>query len=303
MFGLNCDSGLALVQNQSGPFDLAKFGAELIRFPGGTWGNFYDWRTGWARPGYVEWADAAYSNGKHFNLDDLLRHFQPSQKVLWTLNPLTDSLLSNLDFLHAAKAKGFTVEYIEIGNELYQANCPDCARVWPDGKIHASEMTQWVTAIHREFPGAKVAVTGSADTGGRCDGWNEALADTEADALTLHPYCNLRADALTAWQALEAWHGNLQRALSTVPAGLDVWVTEYGCMDVDWATGKHGSAVGTQTQAWVQKVMRWFMGQEPRIKIAILHSLCGIGEDKCGLYNGANGEPFNGLTETGTLML
>lgn len=27
MFGLNCDSGLALVQNQSGPFDLAKFGA------------------------------------------------------------------------------------------------------------------------------------------------------------------------------------------------------------------------------------------------------------------------------------
>jgi len=294
LWGLNCDSDLALVQGFPHAFNLSAFKPDILRFPGGTWSNFYDWRSGWARPGYLEFADAPYSKGKSFKLEDFARMFPPPMRVLWTLNIVTDSLISQLDMLHHAVSLGYVIEFIELGNEVNPGNGGPSGRAWPTSKAYMAEMNVWIAALKREFPKAKVAVQGSWE-----DGWNARLSG-KFDAVTLHVYSENHGNDGDIEFAVRDFNMRMKEYISTIPSKKPVWVTEYGSSS--WVNGAWGQQQGTHAQAEIQKRLRIEMQNNKRVEIAILHTMCGIHADSYGLYNGFYGNPPDALTQFGAMM-
>jgi hypothetical protein len=128
----------------------------LVRFPGGTLGNYYNWRTGLpeatAKPDSSEyvryWATLApniqrsYPNGIH--IEEYSKFAADINAAVDLLPNLENSTVAEqTEWFKQMKADGSLPNYIELGNEFYFAmmNDPDNLKKWPD---YLSPKTKYV---------------------------------------------------------------------------------------------------------------------------------------------------------------
>lgn len=154
---------------------LATFGPGVLRYPGGTNANYWDWQSGWFQPG--RWP--AEPPGAPIN--DKIGVFKTGLGAagaapMFVLNVLTyqgavgsDSintamLRGQLRFLHAAAAAGMPVKMVELGNEMYLTGAVsggthglDYETRFPTAADYATQMNAWIAALHKAFPGVQVA--------------------------------------------------------------------------------------------------------------------------------------------------
>jgi len=192
---------------------FCQFNLGHIRYPGGTVGNYWDFRTGWfLKPNQIPSGMTLENNFDNdippFPFDDRLQFFKISSDIInsspiFTANSLTSDFYYQATMLYRAKELGFPVKYFELGNEFYLEN-ENYYLKFPSVKQYAIEANKWAGLIKFE-PGlgnVKCAALSSFSYGPNDDGrrrlWNKCLLDElkefensgnlNIDALTFHQY-------------------------------------------------------------------------------------------------------------------
>jgi hypothetical protein len=172
---------------------------KTIRYPGGTVASYWDWKTGWLMEGIELKMDWERIRKNHNTLDDLKFACESTgaQPIL-VLNMMHSDLAYQMEMLHYARKIGLHVKYIELDNELYLGE-PFYAKKFPTGRDYALEANEWIAAIKKEFPDAKIGVVGYSARENvkttkkypeRRANWNREVlaAIKDADAMTFHVY-------------------------------------------------------------------------------------------------------------------
>ena len=235
-FGLNWDyPGAALFSsNLPGEYsNLQALHPGTLRWPGGTGANYFQWQQGYP-------TDGGELNGFPFTLQDLEAAYQATHAApVFDLNLMTSTLQSQEQMLTQAQALGLPIRYLELGNEFYLSQS-DYVNAFPTAADYGRTVAQWVTALHKDFPGAAVAAVGADDVGARSRSqtWNQEmlvaaqLSGGRPDAITLH----IKPESTTAVTAagLNAYFSGpsatVQRTNSVVAALTNpepTWLTEY----------------------------------------------------------------------------
>lgn len=188
----------------------------LVRFPGGTYSNYYNWRSGvldieatprsapykrfWAR--IAPKIRVAFPHG--VSIEDYTKFAREAgAEVLLVPNLETSSVTDQVAWFRRMKDEGIVPHYIELGNEFWIATGmdEDVLKRWPDAPTSMRVMKEYCDALRPYFPlGGKVAVqaagaqywpTGSptGDGGARLRQWDADLKPADwFDAVTIHPY-------------------------------------------------------------------------------------------------------------------
>lgn len=174
---------------------------KLLRIPGGTESNYWDWQKGGliedvreAMAGYpIDFRnkELKYKDSK---LSDIKQGLQETNTIpVFVLNLASSNLKSQLKMLRTAKSLGIPVKYIELGNEFY-IDVPNYRRVFPTSDDYAKTAKSWIEEIKKEFPDAKIALVGvipKSQDSRRVKDWNKNIissAMADADSITLHVY-------------------------------------------------------------------------------------------------------------------
>lgn len=274
-----------------------------MRYPGGTIGNFFDWRTG--RPLSVnrrntepipipEKMQYRIKDVNTYTLDDLKRALEmsPGTEATFMVNMLTDNLENALDMLRTAQKKGIPFHYVELGNEFYltyyrggdwKSNTPGYytyPECYPSAQSYAEECRKWIKAIKAEFPDVKLAFVGCNFDGNnapwitnstRAVNWNRDMmaAGLDVDGVIIHIYTNNRGtnhpaeSFLRTKRRLDENRLHFDRTFGKLP----VWLTEYNIKS------DQNKYVGQ----WIMALHSIFMPMEvlliPQVEICDFHNL------------------------------
>jgi hypothetical protein len=277
----------------------------VLRYPGGTIGNYWSWNAGWFQPN-GPWP--GQTNGQAGTVitpfDNSLTPFKTAlvrsrAEALFMVNMLTvdGRLATNADnqrmiqdqvrFLQAAASAGISVKRVELGNEFYLAgpaagaNGSDYTSRFPTAAAYAQQANAWVSAIHSAFPAAQIAAVGADATGNnaaRREGWNSAVlaALNGANALTLHPYIQVTNASATPQSLLSLPYQRVQSLIATEFAqlasrGLGGWVTEFNMVDKT----PNLTFAGTWTHGLFVAAYALLLAQSPTITLVDLHNVVG----------------------------
>jgi Secretion system C-terminal sorting domain len=189
-------------------------GISTIRLNGGTFGNYWDWRTGWfipedqlpynwfyTRNSHKQSLPATLGNGSFVNE---MRNFKLSNdwvgsRPIFQLNMMTSSFNYEVASLYRAGELNLPVRYIELGNEFYLGDEHFKER-FPsslDYMNYANDFTDRLKAI-TPFANVQVAVVGASTPNGipgRRSLWLDVVLDNinnvparRPDAITIHEY-------------------------------------------------------------------------------------------------------------------
>ena len=265
-----------------------------LRFPGGSFSNLYEWKTGYfsaQAPGNFKWA----LKRAPFTLNDLRTALLASKaKPIFVLNMLTSTLGDQLAMLKRAQQMGLPVDYVELGNEFYFST-PENLALFPTGQSYGKAASVWANAVHDQFPNAKVAALGCYAPwplfiDHRKGYWDHDVLQTlsGADAITLHYYVD-------AHKILSGWGGDvttesiplllgapfdnlpgLKKVISEIPPNLPIWVTEFNVMDATWRRQRppiFGPLPGTWAQGLMVGIMTFQFLAIPQIQRLDFHAL------------------------------
>jgi hypothetical protein len=284
---------------------LASLGPGTLRYPGGTIGNYWDWRAGWFQPG-GPWPGQTLDGGGPVitPFDDSLTPFgqaisRSGAAGVFVLNMLTVNgrlgtsadnqtmITDQVAFLRAAANAGMSVRRVELGNEFYLtgalpgAHGNDYSTRFPTATTYATQANPWISAVRAAFPAAQVAAVGADATGNnspRREGWNAAViaAVTGVNALTLHPYVVVR-DATAAPQSLLSLPYKRVQSLAATEfkqlsaAGLSAWVTEFNMVDHTPAL----TFAGTWTHGLFMAAYGLLLAQHNVVTLVDVHNVVG----------------------------
>lgn len=217
-----------------------------VRFPQGVWSNFYDWKLD-ARRRYDDYDNKEFvkpvENFQHIRygfpgFTEL--HNELGFDVMWTWNMNYDSNQKSVERLRDHVARGFKVNDIELGNELF----------WGTQKSHRVSTPDKFYAVAKSLsdtlksidPNIKISIPLSWRRGKNIDKfdhthYNQVMtADTSYfDAISVHRYVHLDRGKDTVSQ--DAYKGILTARLDYVDdinycrslaPGKPVWLTEWG---------------------------------------------------------------------------
>ena len=282
---------------------------QLLRIPGGTESNYWDWQKGGlvnnvreAMAGYpIQFRnkDIRYSASKLEDIQVGLKETNTSP--IFVLNLATSTLESQLEMLRTARDLGIPIKYIELGNELY-INVPNYRRAFPTSADYAKTASEWIAAIKQEFPTAEVALIGVAakpKDSNRRRNWLKNLLPSamyQADAVTLHIYKGHGLDSqiepnssypffspeevpLILGQPFRGWH-NLQNndQLKLIPDNKQIWITEYNFFENifgDKNQERQQRVMGSWTHGLYAVTMSLLFLEDSRVAIACNHVLTG----------------------------
>lgn len=274
-----------------------KLNIDLLRIPGGTVANYWDWKRGGiqvaqgsrsAMPKQFRQARIArYQSGKIENYSALFE--ATGADGILVLNMLTSNIKDQMEFIGKAIDRGLPIKYVELGNEFY-GDQPLYRRTFPSAESYAQAATKWADAIHKRFPDLKIGIVGVNPRIGNSKGelrltkWNRILIEESlphADALTLHEYQNRKGlrnisrpdEVDRLFNGLFVSSGELldEATGPGFPAGKELWVTEYNLL-----TGKRDASIAGR---WIHGLYAATMAavflEEPGISIACNHVLVG----------------------------
>lgn len=243
---------------------VAEMNPAYVRYPAGTQGNEWNWKTGTFIPGY---GNSPYT----FTIPMLINGLPAGSKIIYmanivlptaqtgiTFSTTTDAVLSTdatltakitdiLDALNEFNKNGHVPEIVELGNELYFNNT--------EAGVYAQNPTLYMThakkiaaAIKTAYPNCKIILcTTKGGTNSR-DAWNNGVfnalaADTSFKnmiwGVVQHHYINDTyglTDAVTTNATGETliregiqYVQESQSDYALVPSYLKLMVTEFGC--------------------------------------------------------------------------
>lgn len=301
-FGANM--GAAMVVKHPEPLPafvgaLSDLGLSTIRFPSGTYGNWYNWSSGEMLPPYAPTAAPTTLA----DLAAMLKAAGPGTRPIFMLNMLTMDVSSQLAMLRAARAMGLDTSLVELGNEFYLQHNPAYAKVYPTGAVYGRAVNAWVTAIRAEFPASSIAIITTASAGGGGSAWNTDLFSALAPGLenlyaTMHEYhpsglscagCPLtpaRAAAMVNHTAVIA--AQMAAAVAALPPSVaGVWVTEWSLDANGNATQKEALVYGTWAEGLFCAALALRYVAIERVVLMDKHAL--IGDATAGqLFSGAD---------------
>ena len=287
---------------------VKKVNPKLLRIPGGTESNYWDWQRGGliknvreAMAGYpIQFSnkDIRYSASKLKNIQVGLKETNTSP--IFVLNVATSTLESQLEMLRRARDLGIPVKYIELGNELY-INVPNYRRAFPTSADYAATASKWIATIKQEFPEAEIALVGVAakpKDSIRRKNWLKSLLSSamyQADAVTIHIYKGHGLDSqiepnsfypffsseevpLILGQPFRGWH-NLQNNdnFKLIPNNKQIWITEYNFFENIFGKnqGTQQRVMGSWTHGLYALTMSLLFLEDSRIGISCNHVLIG----------------------------
>ncbi len=219
---------------------------KIIRYPGGSNSNWWDWKTG----SIIKQTEVAFDlpakrakarprYGASHDLSDLKILVNKTQcHVVFCLNMISKQMDDQIEMLQNAQSMGIPVERVELGNEfyLYSKNTVPGATDFSDPAVYGKAANQWILAIKKVFPNVKIAVIGS--TGNEL--WNTGVLKNapDADAIVAHIYPLAKNILDQSGINFSRLYQSVQNKASRfyVPEKLAVWVTEY---NINWKyTGK-----------------------------------------------------------------
>ncbi|MCO6498011.1 MAG: hypothetical protein J5I50_10140 [Chitinophagaceae bacterium] len=204
--------------------NLLQLKPDMIRYPGGTVTHKWDWRVGWV-PG-------RNNTVKHplEHLADLALYLDA--KVMFDLDIVNSTVEDQIEMLQTVEAMGVTIEYLELGNELFlKDNFPD---IFPTGTEYAARVATWLPELRAAYPNAKIAACLNGKTlpatDTRGNQWNAKVLqyfsnnNVELDAYTFHIYVGKNQTFDARISDFETVKG----AIASDISGKEIWVTEYG---------------------------------------------------------------------------
>jgi hypothetical protein len=240
----------------------------ILRFPGGSQANFYDWKSGLLdlqensrSSAYVKfWAQIAPKIARTFPHGVHLEDYLPLARevgadIILVPNLETATLDDQTAWFRQLAARGILPKNIELGNEFWvaMANDPDSLRRWPDEPHAMAVMHRYEQALRPIVgPGAKFAVQAAgaafwveprarAPLGRRLNEWDAALRpEGWFDAVTIHLYPSLEplqrlpggdTHAGLFRYLMARADGGVDRTIESVSSrvpGKEIWVTEWG---------------------------------------------------------------------------
>jgi hypothetical protein len=300
-FGLNGNNLQSSLRWDEPDLDaaLASLRPGVLRYPGGTLGNYWAWRAGWFQPNGPWPGDTGAPQ-----IDNSLTPYsvalqRSGAQSLFVLNMLTidgrlatsaDSpamIQDQVALLQAAASAGISVKRIELGNEFYLAgpsagaHGSEYAARFPSAAAYAQEANAWISAIHAAFPNAQVAAVGTDAAGNnmpRREGWNaEVLATLSgANALSVHSYVPVSDPAATAQSVLSLPYQRVQSLVATelpqvAARGLSAWVSEFNLLDQTPTLAFEG----TWTHGLFVAAFGLLLAQNPTVTLVDLHNVLG----------------------------
>jgi hypothetical protein len=199
---------------------LRELAPALLRFPGGTVANYFNWRTGQLE---VEEApnESVYRSYIRSRVpDSLARHPNGAHmkdfaelagavgaEVVLVANLETSTVEDQAEWLESMKREGVLPTQVELGNEFYHAmlDDPTCRARFPDYETTSELSRQYAEAFRRVLePSAKLSIQASpsrfhftsphATSAGHYEAariwhWDDGLRpESWFDAVTVHPY-------------------------------------------------------------------------------------------------------------------
>jgi hypothetical protein len=286
----------------------------VLRFPGGTIADFWDWQRGGILPDLSNVNSRQYpgifrsSRVRQYTaskLEEFKAGLTATQtKPLWVLNILTSDLNSQLAMLRKARDLGINVDYIQIGNEAY-FGLPDNLRLFPTPDDYAKLASELAKSIKKEFPKAKIAVIGPSQNyiergNSRLRFWNDSvltIALPESDAIAFHLYYdtniipNRRSETTYPfftqedipiifslpffnWQKTQA---NSQ--FQAVSNSKEIWITEYNIMEsLEPMVGSGLKLIGTWAHGLQNITLSLLFLEDSRINLICNHVLVGTSQ-------------------------
>lgn len=225
----------------------------VLRFPGGSIANYYQWETGMIKIPVKENSSAYtrmmsrvafYTRRRHpagiFIEKMTLFSRNVGAEVLLVPNLETSSIARQVAWFKSMKAQGIVPRYIELGNEFWVAmlNDPNVIEKFPNVNSAMKTMKAYLAGVQPYLPEeARIAVQGAASdfytlrpSGGphslirRMFDWDRGLENAPwFDAITIHLYP--RPEFVMARGAVSKLPENVDRvfpaAMARVDAGLD----------------------------------------------------------------------------------
>lgn len=296
-FGFNATN---LIRPGSPNFDtqwlidsVETLGTNIVRYPGGTIANYWDWQSGyfdndmpkgWILP--KDFNDNVYRNMDMFKLKTMVDRM--GVPPILTVNLLTKDKYNAAAGVMFANGLNLSPKYVELGNEIY-LDYPSYEKRFPTVEDYIAECNQWASYIKGK-PGlgtTKISVVGSTDRYpaeplvSRKNRWTGIVASNAnqyIDAITLHHYVG------TALGTSKSIENNIGLALSNAfngfdellpeltdigNAGKEAWITEYNLFERKKCVNE-GFFHGLFTSA-----MTLSMLQSPVITKLICHSMVG----------------------------
>ena len=283
--------------------------SRLLRLPGGTVANYWDWNKGGiiddisdlpdGLPRFLRYKARRYTAGT-------LPEFQIGLETtnttpIFVLNLLTSDLESQLEMLRTASDLGIPVKYIELGNELY-FNIKNYKQVFPTPQDYADTAREWTSVLKQEFPNAEIAIVGivpEPEKPSRLQDWHNYLFGdegvTQADAVTLHlypshglddnnttttsyPYFTGKDVPIILGEPFRKWQRMREHdAYKLIPEDSKIWLTEYNLMDkgVAGTRGEQYKIIGSWAHGLYAMAMSLAFLEEPRVEIMCNHVLIG----------------------------
>jgi hypothetical protein len=260
-----------LIGNQAKVAALKEIAPAILRFPGGSQSNFYDWKTGLLdfhenpqSSQYIKfWARIAPKIAATFPKGIHLEDFMPLVRevgadVILVPNLETSTVESQAAWFKHLAAEGILPKNIELGNEFWIAmgNDPDSLRRWPDEPAAMAVMHRYEQALRPIVgPGAKFAVQAAGHAFWaspqaregllrRLSDWDRALhPESWFEAVTIHLYPLLeplqRLPAGDTHEGLFRYlmarcDGGVDRTIQSVSSrvpGKEIWITEWSAHD------------------------------------------------------------------------
>jgi len=253
----------------------------VLRYPGGTTANHWDWQTGWftadstTPPSFANITPTGTVRAEEFEPGMNEAGAQP----LLVVNVQHSTLTYQLAGLAHAQVVGVPVELVELGNEHNLS----ISSQFMAPAVYAPLVRTWSDSIKAHYPGVKVAAVGGEPP--NQPAWHDSIFahSPSIDALAFHVYLGAgNADGVfDARRALSqpfASNGGLVNRYqvsgfdaSPVPTDIEVWATEYNLGEVlAGATAQHA---GTWTHALYVSAMSHLLMTLPKVTMLVNHNL------------------------------
>lgn len=247
---------------------VASLGLKIIRYPGGSVSNFWDWQKGWFVEGEVAGVtknNKLYSSKQTSNngLDQLKMLVDEADcDVVFTLNMVSRTIEDQIEMLKNAQSLGIPIKWIELGNEFNLQRNPGREKfVTPSnyGKVS----NQWINNLKKQFPNVKIAVVGGNRSYNKyVKNWNNDVLRNvpNTDAMVAHIYADpdqiVDGSGINFKSLFEVFENVFtESGFTNVGSNKFIWVTEY---NIIWSLSKDKSVV-ENSQTWGQALSTLLM--------------------------------------------
>lgn len=255
---------------------------EILRYPGGTNANHWDWQTGWYFPAYPPPSGPSLT----IRTDEFKPGIQGCNgEGLYVVNMETSTAHYEMDGLRHTEAIGLNPKYIELGNEHNLNGGVQFPLQLMTPQAYSQLGKVYYDSIIAEFPTAKVcAVGGNTPT---ILHWVDSVLHyiPTIDALSFHVYINANNASDLAFNVNRALAEpfrigtspspslDYRYNLSGFPSNKEVWVTEFNLLES--SSGVPQIISQTWTHVLFNMAMNHFFLGKSNVSMILNHSLAG----------------------------